>query len=93
MVAAIRNGAPQRQCRNSIGNVIDFISGEQRFEHTIEVDFRSPGGPASMVVTMQPHLDTHWTRMAVEGFNSKLANLDRRFGGPARKLTCALLLD
>jgi hypothetical protein len=32
-----------------------------------------------MVVTIQPHLDPHWTRMSVEGFTSQIVKLDQRF--------------
>ena len=37
-----------------------------------------------MVVTIHPHRDPHWTRMAVEGFRSQITKLDNRFGEPAR---------
>jgi hypothetical protein len=37
-----------------------------------------------MVVTVHPHLDPDWTKAAIDGFNSQLATLDRRFGWPGR---------
>jgi hypothetical protein len=32
-----------------------------------------------MVVTVHPHVDPRWTRVAIEAFNSQLARLDSRF--------------
>jgi uncharacterized protein YndB with AHSA1/START domain len=66
--------------RLTLVHVIDFISGVEPYEHTIEVDFSPAGDQARMVVTVHPHLDPHWTRMSLEGFTSQLAKLDRRFG-------------
>ena len=66
--------------RLTLVHVIDFIAGVAPYEHTIEVDFRSAGGEATMVVTIHPHADAHWTRMSLEGFASQLTKLDRRFG-------------
>jgi uncharacterized protein YndB with AHSA1/START domain len=66
--------------RLTLVHVIDFISGVEPYEQTIEVDFRSNGGQASMTVTIHPHIDAHWTKMAVMGFTSQLTKLDRRFG-------------
>ena len=37
-----------------------------------------------MVVTLHPHRDPHWTKMAAMGFPSQLTKLDKRFGGPER---------
>jgi uncharacterized protein YndB with AHSA1/START domain len=66
--------------RLTLVHVIDFIVGVAPYETTIEVDFKSAGGGASMVVTVHPHLDPHWTKMTVEGFTSQLTKLDKRFG-------------
>jgi len=68
--------------RLTLVHVMDFIAGVQPYEHLIEVDFRSAGGQASMVVTVHPHFAPHWTTRAVDAFNSQLARLDRRFGWP-----------
>ena len=50
----------------------------------IEVDFHASGDHARMVVTIHPHCDAHWTKMATEGFRSQLTKLDKRFGAVAR---------
>ncbi|HEX4096502.1 MAG TPA: SRPBCC domain-containing protein [Caulobacteraceae bacterium] len=65
--------------RLTLVHVIDFIVGKAPYEHTIEVDFRSAGDKASMLVTVQPHLDPEWTQRSIDGFTSQLAKLDRRF--------------
>jgi uncharacterized protein YndB with AHSA1/START domain len=66
--------------RLTLVHVIDFIPGSAPYEHTIEVDFSSAGGQATMLVTVHPHLDPMWTKMSLEGFTSQLGKLDRRFG-------------
>ncbi|MGA0601329.1 SRPBCC family protein [Caulobacter sp. KR2-114] len=67
--------------RLALTHVIDFVPGSPVYEQTIEVDFRPDGpGQATMTVTIQPHLDPHWTQMSVEGFTSQLGKLDARFG-------------
>ena len=66
--------------RLTLVHVIDFIPGSEPYETTIEVDFSSAGGEASMLVTLHPHLDPMWTKMSLEGFTSQLGKLDRRFG-------------
>jgi uncharacterized protein YndB with AHSA1/START domain len=66
--------------RLTLVHVIDFVPGSEVYESTIEVDFAAVGDEARMVVTIHPHLDPHWTKMAVQGFRSQLGKLDRRFG-------------
>lgn len=66
--------------RLTLKHVIDFIAGVDPYESLIEVDFEPLGDRARMVVTIHPHRDAHWTRMATEGFRSQLTKLDRRFG-------------
>ena len=66
--------------RLTLVHVIDFIAGVEPYEQTIEVDFRPAGDQASMMVTIHPHFNAHWTNMAVMGFTSQLTKLDRRFG-------------
>lgn len=65
-------------------HVIDFISGLDPYESTIEVDFHASGTHARMVVTLHPHRDPQWTRMATEGFRSQLTKLDQRYGVAGR---------
>ena len=66
--------------RLTLKHVIDFIAGVEPYESLIEVDFEPLGDHARMVVTVHPHRDAHWTRMATEGFRSQLTKLDRRYG-------------
>ena len=61
-------------------HVIDFVPGADPYEHTIEVDFGPSGDQARMTVTVHPHFNETWTKMALEGFTSQLTKLDRRFG-------------
>lgn len=65
-------------------HVIDFVPGTEPYETTVEVDFFPGAGATRMVITIQPHLDPHWTRMNVEGFNSQLTKLDQRYGVPSK---------
>jgi uncharacterized protein YndB with AHSA1/START domain len=74
-----RFGEFRPHARLSLIHVIDFIPGQAPYENTIEVDFFAAGEATRMVVTIQPHLDPHWTRMSVEGFTSQIAKLDQRF--------------
>jgi uncharacterized protein YndB with AHSA1/START domain len=64
-------------------HLIDFVPGSDPYESIIDIDFSLAGEKARMVVTLHPHLDPHWTKMSVEGFNSQMTKLDRRFGGEA----------
>ena len=61
-------------------HMIDFVPGSEPYESLIEVAFSTIGDRARMVVTVHPHLDPHWTKMSVQGFNSQLTKLDKRFG-------------
>jgi uncharacterized protein YndB with AHSA1/START domain len=70
--------------RLTLVHVIDFISGVEPYDSTIEVDFHAAGDHARMVVTLHPHRDPHWTKMSLEGFQSQLTKLDKRFGEPGR---------
>jgi uncharacterized protein YndB with AHSA1/START domain len=70
--------------RLTLAHVIDFIRGVEPYESMIEVDFHASGDHATMVVTIHPHCDTHWTKMATEGFRSQLKKLDKRFGEARR---------
>lgn len=64
-------------------HAIDFIDGIEPYESMIEVDFHALGDQSRMVVTLHPHRDPHWTRMAAEGFGSQITKLDKRFGAAA----------
>jgi len=64
-------------------HMIDFVRGKDPYETTIEVAFAAAGDQARMIVTLHPHHDQTWTRMAVEGFIGQLTKLDRRYGWTA----------
>jgi uncharacterized protein YndB with AHSA1/START domain len=66
--------------RLSLVQVIDFVPGTAPYEHLIEVDFLPVGEATRMIVTIHPHLDPHWTRMSLAGFNSQITKLDAKFG-------------
>ncbi|HEY1878845.1 MAG TPA: SRPBCC domain-containing protein [Caulobacteraceae bacterium] len=74
-----RFGEFRPHTRLSLIHVIDFIPGAEPYENTIEVDFFPAAEATRMVVTIQPHLDPHWTRMSIEGFGSQIKKLDQRF--------------
>ena len=65
-------------------HTIDFVPGAEPYEHTIEVEFSAAGEEARMLVTLHPHFDQTWTKMALEGFTSQLRKLDKRFGWTER---------
>ena len=65
--------------RLAITHVIDFIAGVAPYDHTMVVELFPSGDQVRMVVTIDPHVDESWTRMATEGFTSQLGKLDRRF--------------
>ncbi len=92
MIAAMRSmGQPVSQAtgghfgefrphaRLTLVHVIDFVPGTAAYENTIAVDFFPAGEATRMVITIEPHLDPHWTRMSIEGFNGQLSKLDQRF--------------
>ena len=51
--------------------VVAFVPGVEPYESVIEVDFYPKGDEARMVVTIHPHTDPNWTKMAVQGFASQ----------------------
>lgn len=67
--------------RLQLTHVIDFVKGQAPYDSLIDVDFLPMGDKSRMVVTIHPHVDPHWTRMAVQGFSSQITKLDRRYGG------------
>lgn len=65
--------------RLTLGHVIDFIRGVEPYQSTIDVAFTPGVADTTMVVTLHPHPDPHWTRMSSEGFQNQLTKLDDRF--------------
>jgi uncharacterized protein YndB with AHSA1/START domain len=65
----------QTHSRLKILHVIDFIPGVKPYENNIAVEFIPEGASVRMVVTIDPHQDEEWTRMAGEGFASQLTKL------------------
>jgi uncharacterized protein YndB with AHSA1/START domain len=61
-------------------HVIDFVPDQPVYDSVIEVAFSVLGDQARMVTTLHPHLDPHWTKMSLQGFESQLTKLDRRYG-------------
>jgi uncharacterized protein YndB with AHSA1/START domain len=61
--------------RLKILHIIDFIPGVQPYENNIVVEFVPEGASVRMVVTVDPHHDEEWTRLAAEGFESQLKKL------------------
>jgi len=64
--------------RLTLVRVIDFIPAVEPHESTIEVDSHASGDHARMVVTLYPHRDARWTKIAAGGFRSQLMKLDKR---------------
>jgi uncharacterized protein YndB with AHSA1/START domain len=58
-----------------ITHLIDFIPGVQPYENRIRVEFSKTGNSAEMVITLQPHHDPEWTRMAKMGLESQLTKV------------------
>ena len=65
--------------RLAITHTIDFIPGVPAYDSTTTVDFIPAGDRVRMLVTLSPMHDEQMTRMAVMGFTSQLAKLDKRF--------------
>jgi len=56
-------------------HLVDFIPGVKPYEHLIRVDFSAGGGSAEMVITVEPHHNPEWTRMATMGMESQLTKV------------------
>ena len=56
-------------------HVIDFIPGVKSYEHRIVVEFSISGRGAQMVITVEPHHNAEWTKMATMGMESQLTKL------------------
>lgn len=61
--------------RLKIRHLIDFIPGVEPYEHDIAVEFVPEGASVRMVVTVDPHINEQWTRLATEGFASQLTKV------------------
>jgi uncharacterized protein YndB with AHSA1/START domain len=61
--------------RLRIQHLIDFIPGVEPYEHDIAVELIPKGASVRMVVTVDPHHNEEWTRLAAEGFASQLKKL------------------
>jgi uncharacterized protein YndB with AHSA1/START domain len=66
-------------------HLIDFVPGVKPYENRIKVEFSQAGNSAQMVISVEPHQDPQWTRMASMGMESQLTKvagaLARRNGG------------
>lgn len=60
-------------------NVIDFLPGVATYESDIAVDLIPQGDHVRMVVTLDGMHNDEFTKMQLEGFNSQLTKLDKRF--------------
>ena len=56
-------------------HLIDFIPGAKPYEHRISVEFSNAGSSAQMVITVEPHHNPEWTRMATMGMESQLTKV------------------
>jgi uncharacterized protein YndB with AHSA1/START domain len=65
--------------RLALTHVIDFIAGVTPYEQTMVVELFPSDDTVRMVITVEPHVDAHWTRMATEGMTSQLRKLEKRF--------------
>jgi uncharacterized protein YndB with AHSA1/START domain len=56
-------------------HLIDFIPGVQPYENRMRVEFSQVGSSAQMVITIEPHRDAEWTKMARMGTESQLTKV------------------
>lgn len=61
--------------RLELVHMIDFIPGQEPYENRMTVQLARDGATVRMVVTIQPHRDPEWTRMAAQGFESQLTKV------------------
>jgi len=54
---------------------IDFLPGVPSYDIHFVAEFVAEGGRVRMVVTVDPHHDAEWTRMAAQGMESQLTKL------------------
>jgi hypothetical protein len=58
-----------------ITHLIDFIPGVRAYENRMRVEFSRIGSGAQMLISVEPHQDPEWTRMAKMGMESQLTKL------------------
>ena len=58
--------------------MMDFLPGVTPYEGTLTVDFFPSGEWVRMVVTLSPMHNEHFTKMAAQGLESQLKNMDKR---------------
>jgi uncharacterized protein YndB with AHSA1/START domain len=56
-------------------HMIDFIPGVKPYENRMLVEFSQAGRSARMVITIEPHHDPEWTRMAALGMEGQLTRV------------------
>lgn len=56
-------------------HLIDFIPGVKAYEHRIRVEFSKAGSSAQMVITVEPHHNPEWTRIATQAMESQLTKV------------------
>lgn len=61
--------------RLKIRHLIDFIPGLKAYENNMLVEFFPESQGVRMVITVDPHIDAEWTRLAAEGLESQLTKL------------------
>lgn len=64
--------------------MMDFLPGVAPYESTTEVEFFPSGDSVRMVVALSPMHDEEFTRMAAQGLESQLRNMDKRLRGRSR---------
>lgn len=65
--------------RLAFTHMIDFVPGVEPYESTIMVDFFPSGEWVRMVVTLSPMHTEEFTKLASQGLESQLRNLDKLF--------------
>jgi uncharacterized protein YndB with AHSA1/START domain len=61
--------------RLEIVHVIDFVPGQEAYEHRMRVEFFAEGKMARMVIAVEPHTTPEWTQAARMGMESQLTKL------------------
>jgi uncharacterized protein YndB with AHSA1/START domain len=56
-------------------HIVDFIPGVKPYEHRISVEFSKAGGGAQMFISVEPHHNAEWTKMASMGMESQLTKV------------------
>jgi uncharacterized protein YndB with AHSA1/START domain len=61
--------------RLRLTHVIDFIAGQEPYEHDLLVEFAQDGSTARMTITIDPNATEELTRMSVAGMESQLTKV------------------